>query len=163
VKSIHLTQASELADFIVRVQQSGEGFRLPLLRAVAAGRLAVVAVAGGQPAPEHHLKEAKPTTIIISDDTPAAIGPRRWRQLPKLMDWATVVVLHATAGQPEHYEMITTATLMAKRVLVVEMQQRHHAAWLQRVSRRGPRVINFVPPPGDVHPRAGAPVGTVMQ
>ncbi|MBO1081855.1 hypothetical protein [Roseomonas haemaphysalidis] len=163
MKEFHLTETDQLAEFMVKVQQAGEGFRLPLLRAVATGRLQVVAVAGGQSVPEHHLREAKPTTIILSDDVPSAIGPNRWRQARKLLDWSTLVILHATAGKAEHYEMIAGATIATKRVLLVEMQHRHHAAWLRRVRGRGPRVINFVPPAGDTHPRAGVPAGAVIQ
>lgn len=156
--SFHFTTPTQLAEVIVRMEQAGEGYRLPLIRAAATGRLEVVLAIHGQPVPACHLKQTMPTIVILADDHPASTGPAPWRQVRRLLRWAQVVVLHATGGAKEHFEMLTETTELTGRVLLIEMQYCHHAAWLTLVQPYMPRlkVLSIVPPPGDHHPRRPA-------
>lgn len=156
---------AQLAELIMRSQQVGEGFRIPLLRAAADGSLALVITTRGGIVPSRILNSSRPTAIVLADDTPAAIGPQAWPQAQRLLRWAKHVVLHATGGQPEHYALIAAATLAQGRVLVIEMEARRHPAWLAEVGRHLPRlrVLSIMPPNGGSHPVAGLPAGAVMQ
>ena len=49
----------------------------------------------------------RPTIIVISDDPDAseALGPHAWLCAKRVRSWATAVMVHAAAGDPEHYRM----------------------------------------------------------
>jgi uncharacterized protein YndB with AHSA1/START domain len=162
--TLYLTGQAEIAEAIVHMQQAGEGYRLPLIRAAAEGRLAALAASHGAPVPTRYLTIQKPTVISLCDDHPGATGPGRWKQVRRLLRWANVTVLHATGGEEHHYELITAMAMMLGRVLVIEMQQQHHAAWKAMVDSYAPRLkgISIVPPAGDCHPRLTAPAGAVV-
>lgn len=161
--SFHFTTPTQLAEVIVCMEQAGEGYRLPLIRAAAAGRLEVVVAIHGQPVPARHLKQTMPTIVILADDQPASTGPAPWRQVCRLLRWAKVVVLHATGGAAEQYALLAGTTELMSRVLLVEMEHRHHAAWLDMVQPYMMRlsVLSILPPPGDTHPRL--PAGAMVQ
>jgi uncharacterized protein YndB with AHSA1/START domain len=163
--AIHLSTRAAIAQAMVRMEQAGEGFRLPLIRAAVEGELSAVAVMHGAPVPTRYLELSRPTVISYCDDHPDATGPGRWKQVRRLLRWANAAVLHATGGQAEHYALIAATTIAMKRVLLIEMQQCHHAAWRALVNSYAPRLkaMSIVPPPGDCHPRMTAPAGTVMQ
>jgi hypothetical protein len=75
-------------DVIVRTQQAGEEFRLPLLRAAGDARLNLAMVPGGERVSKAALHFRQPTIIVLLDDFPAATGPDRWPQIWKLLRWA---------------------------------------------------------------------------
>lgn len=164
MKPILLNTAAQMAEAIVRVEQAGEGFRLPVIRAAAEGVIAAVAVTHGAPVRAAYLGLGKPTIISICDDHPGATGPGRWKQVRRLLRWSRIAILHASGGHPLHYEMAVACALQLERVLLIEMQQQHHAAWLALAERYVPRlkILNIVPPPGDCHPRRHAPAGEVV-
>ncbi|WP_159993739.1 hypothetical protein [Roseomonas sp. 18066] len=156
---------TEAAEMIVRSQQLGEASRMPAFRAAREGAICLAIAAYGARVPARVLSAERPTTILLTDDHPDAVGRKGWPQVRRLLRWARLVVLHATGGQPEHYSFIVEATLATKRVLVIEMEYRHHAEWLALADQYAShlRILNIVPPVGGTHPVGHAPAGTVFQ
>lgn len=163
-ETVHVTQRAQIDQAIAMLVQAGEGYRIPLMRAAAEGYLSIVAARAGTLIPARELKRPRPTVVLLTDDTPDATGPGRWPQAQRLIRWSNAIILHATGGNAEHYAMIAASTVLLRRVLVVEMQHRHHAAWRRLVEARTPQVpvLSIVPPPGDQHPRGGAPEGECL-
>jgi len=162
--TIEIRRRADIAEAIARMIQAGEGFRVPLVRAAAEGALSLVATQGGKPIPARYLKLTRPTVVVLADDHPDAAGPGRWPQARKLLRWANVTILHATGGSAEHYAMIAASTVVMRKVLLIEMQQCHHAAWCALAEQHRPRlkILSLVPPPGDCHPHCGAPAGEAV-
>ena len=162
-RTLNFTGQDAIADHIVRVEQAGEGFRTPLLRAAAAGQLGFAMAVNGEPVLARILKRHSPTVVLLADDQPGATGPDGWRQARKLMRWAHSAVFHAAGGEAAHYQLFAEAALTCRRLLVVEMQIRHMPAWARLVERELPRLnlLRIVPQEGQ-HPIQGAPTGAVV-
>jgi hypothetical protein len=163
--AVHITKRSDIDQLIALTIQAGEGYRAPLMRAASAGHLSLIGAKDGSVIPAKYLQIARPLVALLADDHSAAVGPGGWKQAQELLRWANVAILHATGGQPEQYAMVAASALIMHRVLLIEMQERHHAAWRALAERQTPRLklISIVPPPGDSHPRVTVPAGTVMQ
>ena len=162
--AVELREPAAISALIAASSVAGEAFRAPLLRAAAAGDLAVAAAAYGTPIPARILKQRHPTVALLTDDHPGATGPAAWPQARKLARWAAWIVLHATGGQPEHYALIAAAAVRVGQVLVVECQQRHLAAWQEVVQqeRKLRHLLCIMPPPGGQHPVSPAQAGEVV-
>ena len=67
-------------------------------------------------------------------------------------------------GQAEHSVIAVEAALALNRVVQIEMELRHHEAWLRLAMREAPRlrVLNVMPADGQ-HPVQGAPAGETVQ
>ena len=154
-----------ISETIVRLQQAGEGFRTPLLRAARDGALNLVMVAGGEPVPARALAFQRPTVLLLADDHPDATGPDRWKQAAVLLRWARSGMFHATGGQELHYLGATVAAVGTGRLLLVEMRSEHHRAWFDLTRRVAPKLqlLNLLPVNGGVHPIAGPPAGAAVQ
>lgn len=154
-----------LADMIARADQLGEAWRVPFLRAAYQGAINLSVAHGGARFPARLMKLTAPTLAILADDVPTATGPDAWPQARRLLRWASGVILHATGGQAQHSVVAVEMTVALRRVVMIEMEYRHHAEWLALATREAPRlrVLNLVPLPGGQHPVQGAPAGTVVQ
>ncbi len=161
---VSIRSRSAIDEMIVRLDQAGEGFRIPVLRAARDGLINLLLVPRGEHVPARALKFRMPTLLVLLDDAPEADGPDRWPQARKLLRWAGGAVFHASGGLPEHYALAAVMAGIHGRALLVEMEFRHHAAWLQLATRTVPRlpILNIVPAVGN-HPIAGAPAGGAVQ
>lgn len=162
--TLHLTSSAAIAETIALSEAAGEAFRTPLFRAAAAGVLAIATAVSGTPIPARILKQRHPTTVLLADDHPGAIGPDTWPQARKLARWAPLVALHATGGQAEHYQMFAQATVHYGRLLIVEIELQHLAAWqdLMLLEHRPGEILCITPRPGGQHPVSPAQAGEVV-
>jgi hypothetical protein len=153
-----------LAEMIARAEPMGEGWRLPVLRAAYQGIINFSISQGGTPFPSRFFALTRPTIAIITDDHPGATGPGAWPQARHLFRWANVAILHAAGGKAEHSVIAVEAAVALNRVVQVEMELRHHAAWLALAMRERPRlrILNVLPTQG-VHPLPGVPAGEAIQ
>jgi hypothetical protein len=156
---------AQIAELILRLEQAGEGYRVPLIGTAMTGQIALTAASNGEPVQAPFLKQAHPTAILLLDDHPDATGPKRWKQIRRLLRWSNSVMLHATGGQRQHYAMAVGFTILTKRLLLVEMRHEHHAEWHALAMEYAPRttVFSILPTPGQTHPREVVPEGTVIQ
>lgn len=145
---------AEIAAAIVRSEQAGCAYRTPLLRANLYRAISLAIVSGGRRVPQHFLNHERPCVVLLTDDTPDATGPGRWKQAADFIRWARVAIFHAAEGQADQYSTAVAGALITRRFLIVEMESRHHAEWLALATRVAPRlpVLNIVPPPGKSHP-----------
>lgn len=145
---------AEIAAAIVRSEQAGCAYRTPLLRANLYRAISLAIVSGGRRVPQHFLNHERPCVVLLTDDTPDATGPGRWKQAAVLIRWARGAIFHAAEGQADQYSTAVAGALITRRFLIVEMESRHHAEWLALATRVAPRlpVLNIVPPPGKSHP-----------
>jgi hypothetical protein len=127
---LSISNRDVIDDMIVRTQQAGEEFRLPLMRAARDARLNLVMVHGGDRVSKAALHFRRPTVIVLLDDLPTATGPDRWPQARKLLRWAHRAMFHASGGERQHYAAIAKAAEETGRALLVEMEFRHHSASL---------------------------------
>jgi hypothetical protein len=160
-----LYSEAQIAEAMLRLEQTGGGFRIPLIGTAMTGQIALTAAANGDPVQAPFLKQVRPTAILLLDDHPQSTGPKRWKQIRRLLRWSNSVMLHATGGQRQHYEMAVGFTILTKRLLLVEMRHEHHAEWHALAMEYAPRttVFSILPTPGQTHPREVVPEGTVIQ
>lgn len=156
--AVELTTPDAMARLIASTDALGEGFRAPLFRAAQAGVLATVIATSGEKVPARMLKRPHPVAVVVADDHPGATGPAGWPQAAKLMRWARLVAIHATGGQPEHYEMFAIHAVGQRCLLVVEVELRHVLAWRDLALRyhRPGAILLLLPPEGGSHPVQGA-------
>lgn len=162
--TVEFTTRTTIAQTIARMEAAGEGFRTPLFRAAAQGRLAIATSLGGSPVLSRLLKQRRPTVVVLPDDHPDAIGPDAWPQAGKLLRWANAAIFHASGGRAEEYALIAEAAIRCGRLLLVECELRHLQAWSALAERELPRlnVLRIVPREGQ-HPIGGVPAGAVIQ
>lgn len=152
--TVQVYEREAVARVIALQDAAGEGFRAPLLRAAGASALVLATAVGGTRISARVLKLQRPTVVLLADDQPAATGPDAWPQARRLARWARMVALHATGGQPEHYALFAQAAVLHERLLVVELEYCHLAAWrdLMLRERRPSEILCLVPTPGGQHP-----------
>lgn len=162
--AVELSSETIIAATIVRLEATGEGFRTPLFRAAGAGVLNLAIACNGAPVHARFLKQHSPAVVLVPDDHPDATGPDAWPQARKLARWAGLVALHATGGQHEHYRLFADHAVRCGRLLVVEIELRHLAAWHDLMLREHQpgAVLCLTPRPGNHHPISPAQAGTVL-
>lgn len=134
-------------------------FTLPLIRAARLGLIALAAVPRGVPPRRRLLEETKrPVCVLIGDDDHASTGPGAWPGARWLSYWGRAAIVHAAGGEPEHYSIAVAATLAHGRLLLVETDTAHEAAWCRFLGegRRCP-LLRIVPHDGRQHPAPRAP------
>ncbi|GIL02690.1 MAG: hypothetical protein BroJett030_25890 [Alphaproteobacteria bacterium] len=162
---LRISDRATVARIIAVLATAGFAYRVPLLQAAHAGRLALAeATRAWRPvAALRALDRArKPALLLLGDDDESPTGPAGWPGAATALRWARAVVLHATGGLPEHYRLAVEMAAHHQRVVMVETTPEHGPAWLAlaRPSPARPALL-IVPPPGDVHPRPAAR-GTVQ-
>lgn len=158
-----ISSRDRMNETIGRLPALGEGWRVPLFRAARDGHLALIIAGQGQHVDKRLLADRRrPQLVILADDHPAAVGPDGWPQARKLMRWSAGVLLHASGGEARWSALAVYLTGQAGRMLMVECELRHHAAWLALAKAQGRRHLSILPTNG-VHPIAGAPAGEVVQ
>lgn len=162
---VRLTSREGMADLVMRFEQAGAGHLVPLVRAASAGALCFTLTTKGDPVEERFLNLPQPTVVVLGADHAGAFGPEGWPQATGLLRWAHRAVIHAAAGQPEHYALIAQAAVRFRRVLVIECEGNQAGSWRELAQEVAPKlpVLNILPKPGEVHPRLSVPAGTVLQ
>ena len=162
------TQA-QMAKAVVRLQQAGACYHIPLVRAAGAGALRFAIVAPGGRLRLDLLdmqRDRRPLAVILGDDGLAPTGPDGFPQARRLMRWAASIVIHAAAGQPEQYAAVAVATTICRRLVLVECSTAHQADWMalrQNVAPGKPGLLIKVPDGQPPHPQWQVPAGSVMQ
>jgi hypothetical protein len=149
----------KLPELILRLEQAGQGFRIPILRAVFERRVSFVESARGGRIPAKVLQDQRPHLILLGDDDGCSSGPAGWPQARKLLRWSRRVMLHAAGGEAEHYEVAVTATEQTGRLLLIETSMERMPDWLALVQEQRPPVPTLVlrPRPGEpTHPTCPA-------
>lgn len=153
---VHFHETPNLSKAIAwaSAQSGAEGFT-ELLRATAAGRIALVAVlhrkAKWSP---HDLKTKLPIIVLIGDDKGNSRDPADWRCSMSAIAWARSAIVHGTGAQAWHYAEAIRAAEKTGRCLFIETDSNHVAAWAAAVAPRGIPGLSIIPPAGQRHPIA---------
>lgn len=156
VLSAAVTIPANVARAISIMEAAGEGYRVPLFRAVMHDQLAISHIWPDQAAPVSRLdRTGRPALLLISDDDDITRrGPDGWVGAVRALRWANAVIVHAAAGLAHHYDIAVEGTLAHRRMVVVETSSALAQSWVDAALRLQPdqRILRIEPPPGQVHP-----------
>jgi hypothetical protein len=153
---VDFTKCPNLGDAIrwAAGRPEGAGFT-ELLRATAAGRIALTAIlhrkAKWSP---HDLNTKLPTVVLIGDDHGHSRDPAAWRCSMAAVAWARSAIIHGCGAERFHYQQAITAAEVTGRCLFVETDSDHVAAWVSVIAPRGIPGLSIIPRAGKKHPIA---------
>ena len=128
---------------------------VPILRDVAAGRLALIQCGRGGYVSVSKLKRlVLPALVMLADDDHLNSGPAAWPSAARVMQWARQITVHGAAGHVEEYRAIGLAAQICRRLVLVETGTEHAAACAEAASRwgTGAAVARLLAAPGVLHP-----------
>ncbi len=147
---------AELQQMLARSDLAGEAFRNPLLRAAMHGQIELCWLTRPADAtPLARLRHVtRPVVVLLSGDDGVPLGPDCWAGLPTLLRWGRAAIIHAAAGEPEHYAAAVAGALLSGRMIVAETGTQHVRAWTKRLSQARIRTLVVRPADGLPHPIA---------
>jgi hypothetical protein len=102
---------------------------MPVVAALRAGAISIAFLRRDQRAPLQSMRRCNlPVLAWIGDDDEMSCGPDGWRPALHTAHWARAAMIHAAAGEAQHYCMLVAATIMTRRVLLVETSSQHAEA-----------------------------------
>lgn len=138
-------------------QPGGRGIT-ELLRATAAGRIALTAIISPKARwSPHDLKSKLPTIVVIGDDAGDSRDPAAWRCSMSAIAWARSAIVHGCGGELWHYRHAIKAAEATGRCLFVETDSDHAGACASAIEPRGIPGLTIIPRPGQRHPIDGSP------
>ena len=157
-----INSRAEIPAAIARLQLCGEELRIPLLRAVYAGRIGMWEPerGGSRGACKRFVASCRvPAVVIIGDDDDTPSGPASWPTAQRLLAWASQVIVHGAGADPADYEGIAAAAEVVGRLLLIECCSETLDAWVGAARRyaQAAAVAIVQTPPGVAHP---APLGS---
>lgn len=163
---LNCTHPARISAAIAAMEAARQTHPVPLFRALLADEIALAVLAPGERLPLALLDPTrfhKPLVILLGGDGAAPdgsldIGPDGWRQSRRLLGWSRWTLIHATGGEPWHYQMAVDAARRFRRVLIVECGTDTLPAWLALRAEVSPKGAGMILKcrPGDYHPRPGA-------
>jgi len=145
----HLLGQAEIARMVEIAAQIGP-WAMPVLDALRAGQITLAFLRRDQRAPLDTMRRcALPVLCWLGDDDELSCGPAGWCPALPAAHWARAAMIHAAAGEAQHYAMLVAATILTGRVLLVETASRHAAAW--RALMPGKPTMSILPR-GGLHP-----------
>ena len=119
---------------------------LPLFRAVADHRIAVVGIYGADVRwPAAALARINLPTVILIDadiDGPEPDPPpERWKCRDRLSTWARAAIVHGAGGEAQHYRIAVAAAERFRRLAFIECRSEHAQGWASLPWRLPPLVI----------------------
>src|ERR1700722_17548943 len=108
--------------------------QLPLVRAVADYRIAVVGIYGADVRwPASALARLDlPTVVLIGADMDGPEPdppPESWKCRNKLHAWARMAIVHGAAGEADHYRIAVAAAQRFQRLAFIECRSEHIEGW----------------------------------
>ena len=129
---------------------------LPVYRAARDGLIIMIQPGRDAQVPSKLLDQpSRPILVLISDDDYRSTGPGGWSCALRVRRWAKGAIIHAAAGEAQHYEIALAGTLLAARFVLVETSASQQSAWQALLSPKMP-ILNIIPRDG-VHPARPAP------
>ena len=127
-------------------------FALPLVNALADGRITLVIPRRTDRAPLDAMRRAtRPVLVLIGDDDYVSTGPDGWRCAQKVTRWARAGLVDGAGGERRDYEAAVVGAETHKRFVLIETASCHIPAWLALLTSKPVLVIV---PKGGPHPVA---------
>lgn len=154
---IPVNSRADLINLIALHEQAGAQHRIPLLRALLGGRIAFFEAHRDTSAgtvKRFFGMAKKPAVMLLADDDYASTGPDGFAVTDRALQWARLVVIHATGGTPEQYADVVEAAGIMRRVALVETDSAHAAEWVARTKAQTdpPALILLKPIGNEQHP-----------
>lgn len=155
---LQINSRADLHDAIALHEQVGAQHRVPLLRALLNGRIALYECQRSTSAST--LKRffgmvEKPAIVLLGDDDyrPDA-GPVGWPVAERAMRWARHIVIHGAGGTAEQYSEFVGTAQEVRRLLIVETAGHLAPDWIAmaKATRPRPSIRALLPLPGQAHP-----------
>lgn len=144
-----------LALIVAEMHRAGCTWHIPLIRAVAEGRIALAFVLAHERARLVKLdRSGRPSILILSDDEDGrADALSGWPSLRRIMCWARGAIIHASGGLPEHYELAVQVAEECQKLLIIDTAYKRLSAWISAVETAAFSIPIrlIVPPLGCVH------------
>jgi hypothetical protein len=126
-------------------------FALPIYRAARDGLINLIQPGRGAQVPQKMLdRPDRPVIVLVGDDDDQSTGPEAWACGLRVRRWARAGMVHAAAGEAQHYQNALAGALLTRQFLLVETSMIHHAAWKNFLDTKIP-VLNVISRTG-VHP-----------
>lgn len=101
------------------------------------------------------IKSSLPQVLLIGDDGPGGgHNPNEWRSAISAIAWSRSVIIHGAGSEVQHYATAVAGAELCGKLLFVETDSAHVAAWVDAVLPRGVPLLTIVPPVGLPHPAA---------
>jgi hypothetical protein len=164
---LQITKAAQMAEMIARLEQAGDTWHTPLIRAALRGEIAFTILSPGSRLPLRLLDPMRhpgPLVVVLGGDGIEAGGPGHFEQAARLIRWARFILLHGSGGDPTHYEIAVEAARHVRRVVIVETTADYLKDWVDFRfvhARTTPTLV--VEARDGLHPVNTAPAGAVVQ
>jgi hypothetical protein len=128
-------------------------YQLPLYRAARDGVIGLIVPERDGIIPKRYLENThRPIVVQIGDDDYKSTGPDGWACARRLRYWARGAIVHAAAGEEQHYSEAVRGALLTQRFLMIETNTAHEPAWSQLLSPHMP-VLRILSREGLPHPK----------
>jgi len=142
-----------LAQSITLTEQAGAIGTAHLLRALAAGRIALLPLSPDESATKFkawtRLTKHRPAVALIGDDDGFKRGPCGWAQARRAVAWSRKVLLHGAGAELFHYEAAIMAAELTHRTLIIECCTATVYGWIELVRAAPHRPSTLIITPGD--------------
>ena len=153
-----LDRWEDIPTAISKMQLAGAGHRVPLLQAIYRGEIAHLEL--HRPGSAGLFKRwaamiGQPGIALIGDDDETGPdGPDAWHVARRVLGWARFILIHGSAGHPDHYRYAIGMAQTHGRLLLIECASRSIEAWNRAAElwSRGAEGLIIRPPPGLQHP-----------
>jgi hypothetical protein len=149
-----MTSRADIAHAVALTSQHSP-HHVPLYRAAHQGLIGIVQPTrvGIVSAAQVRRMRGQSWLILIGDDDGLDTGPDGWACARRVLGWARRIVIHGAAGLAEHYAGAAAATMVVRRLVLIECTSARVNAWAEAAKRDAPNVIvQCLVPAGGVHP-----------
>ena len=147
-------------ELITRLHQRGHPWYVPVVRAVAGGRIDLIEPQRTTSRQElrRTLRRAatagRPTIVLIGDDDYATTGPSGWPGVASLLRWAALTVVHGSGGTAEDYQWFVELAEARTRLLLIETTSEAAPMWAAAAPAGSPMRVWVLLPTDGPHPVA---------
>jgi len=142
-----------LAAAIVLTEQAGAPGTAYLMRALAAGRIALLPLVPVESATKFkawaRVTKHRPAVALIGDDDGFNRGPCGWAQARRAVAWSRKVLLHGAGAELFHYELAVMSAELTYRTLIIECCTATMYGWIELVRAAPHRPSTLIITPGD--------------
>ena len=124
--------------------------QVPLLQAALHGAIGLLVLSRTCQA-RTDLLIGHPSIVLVPDDDHDSTGPDGWAGRADVARWAEHAIIHAAAGDVEHYRTAVLLALRVGRLVFVETDSAHAFAWHKVFADRNIPTLNILAR-GGVHP-----------
>lgn len=149
---LHISEAGQINDLIVRAEAMDAPGRAELLRGVRDAGINTIFVDRFAVVPMKALRQTlRPLLVVVGDDDFASTGPAAWPSWNRLKTWARGALLHAAAGDVGSYRLAIAGTLARRKLVLIETSSQYARDWALALRQANIPTVAVLPRGGE-HP-----------